>query len=607
MTFANPVAFLGLLAIVPLILIYLFKEHTSILAVPSMLFWRKLEQHPQASKSLSLQRFLSHPLFWIQLLILLVVVGALAEPQWEQSARKIAIVMDVSASMQTRESEGSRLDLAKEQAYALIDEMEPLDRMILISVGIRPEVVFGFSTDKKALSSAVDSLVATDTSADIDEIFSFITSLGDSSESIDVIVLSDQSLDNRIGSAANAAFRFSSRVVGSTGENTGFVAINQQVGLAGIQGTSGDLLLRNYVPETRSGTLLLSQAGETIMEAVVDLPPSASVPVRIGQLVGDGPVTAEFRIADSLDVDNQVVFLPTTISMPSMRVWTSDDTFSSLCRQLDGYRVTVRPPETADKDDEQFDINLYDGIQPDSMPPGGVVVVDAPGNGRPNLEQGFYDWKSDHPILNGLVLDGISLAGASAFGDIPGWSEVLAQTKTFPVVFSGAPDGHRRVVMSLDIAEQLDNPSALLILLKSLSWVNPKSAATESHIRTGEIYTYIVADTVNHVEVVSPRGVVRTVTPIAGAIAYSDTYDSGLYEARIGGETRYFVANMLDPEESDIRVFRRSNTQADERISSSTQAAVSTPYWRIFLWLFLVLITIEWAMDFMRRETTQPG
>lgn len=605
MTFANPVAFLALVAIVPLVIMYLLKEHTRILEVPSMLFWRKLEQHPQASKSLSLQRFLSQPLFWIQLLILLLVVGALAEPQWHQSARKIALLVDISASMQTRESGGSRLDLAKEQARALIEEMEPLDRMILISVGTRHEVVLGFSSKKKTLTSAVDSLVATDTSADIDGIFSFIASLSDSSERLDVMVLSDQSLDSRMGSGSNAAYRFSSRIVGSSGENTGFVGINQQVGLAGIQGTSGDLLLRNYVPETRSGTLFLTQDGKTIMEAVVDLPPSASVPVRIGQLFGDGPVTAEFRIADSLALDNRVVFLPTTNSMPSMRVWTSDATFSSLCGQLDGYLVTVRPPGAADRDGEQFDIYLYDGIQPEILPAGGVVVVDAPGNGRPNFERAFYHWRSDHPVLNGLVLDGLSLAGASTFGDLPGWSDILAQTRTDPAVYAGTTNGHRRVVMSLDIAEQLDSPSALLILLQAIGWVNPKLASTESHINTGEVYTYAVPDSVDQVEVVSPGGVIRTLAPIAGAIAYTDTYESGLYEVRMDEETRYFAANLLDAAESDIRVFPRSNKQKDEEVAASTGAVVYTPYWRAFLWVFLVMITIEWAMDFMRRETIQ--
>lgn len=100
MPFSNPLALLGLLSIVPLIIVYLIRPKPKIIPFSSTIFLTEGE----AERSAVLSRLIKDPLFWIQLLVLISISVAAAGPYTTTvgtPSSHLVVVLDVSASMES--------------------------------------------------------------------------------------------------------------------------------------------------------------------------------------------------------------------------------------------------------------------------------------------------------------------------------------------------------------------------------------------------------------------------------------------------------------------------------------------------------------------------
>lgn len=99
MPLRNPLALLGLLSVIPLIIVYLIRPKPKEMLFSSTIFLREGE----AERSAVLSRLIKDPLFWVQLLALCSLSMAAAGPytvSLQPSQSHLAVVLDVSASMQ---------------------------------------------------------------------------------------------------------------------------------------------------------------------------------------------------------------------------------------------------------------------------------------------------------------------------------------------------------------------------------------------------------------------------------------------------------------------------------------------------------------------------
>src|SRR5512137_2054116 len=99
MPFRNPLALLGLLSIVTLIIIYLIRPRPKEVLFSSLMFLKEVE----AERSAVLSRLIQDPMFWVQLLVLATLSLAAAGPYTTSMGTvgsHLVIVLDVSASME---------------------------------------------------------------------------------------------------------------------------------------------------------------------------------------------------------------------------------------------------------------------------------------------------------------------------------------------------------------------------------------------------------------------------------------------------------------------------------------------------------------------------
>src|SRR6185503_994187 len=115
MEFLNPTALFALLALPLLLIPYLVRRKPRRLVFSSLLLF--IEGGAQASPR-PFGRVHLPPIFFLQLLLLALLVLALSEPVFSVRPTNVALVLDNSASMQALEDGKARFALAKERLGA---------------------------------------------------------------------------------------------------------------------------------------------------------------------------------------------------------------------------------------------------------------------------------------------------------------------------------------------------------------------------------------------------------------------------------------------------------------------------------------------------------
>ena len=168
MQLLNPI-WLLLLGLIPvLLIIHSLKPKAREVDVTGLFLWQEaLKEARGGSRIQSLMKNL--PLL-LQILIIILSSLALAEPVWTRPTSitgNVVLVLDSSASMQTRTTRGIRFDQGKAEALRLISELSDESRMLIVEAGNRPEIKSPFSKDKKRLREAIEGIQPLDVSGDL--------------------------------------------------------------------------------------------------------------------------------------------------------------------------------------------------------------------------------------------------------------------------------------------------------------------------------------------------------------------------------------------------------------------------------------------------------
>src|ERR687883_199781 len=134
MSFAAPASLLWLLLLFPIIIFfYLLKLKRREMVVSSVLLWSHLVKDVQANAPF--QKLKKNLLLLLQLLIAILSILALARPAFFSQSLgggNVVVILDGSASMQSRDARGSRFEQAKATALKMVGDMRGGDRMMVV-------------------------------------------------------------------------------------------------------------------------------------------------------------------------------------------------------------------------------------------------------------------------------------------------------------------------------------------------------------------------------------------------------------------------------------------------------------------------------------------
>jgi len=158
---ANPLGLLALASVAVLIALTLLARRTRTTVVSSLLLWKQIP-----ARRIERQRFRPDLLFLLRLLLLLALTAGYAAPYLSRpggDTAGLAIVLDVSASMQVREPAGRRFDLARRQLDTLVAALPAGAPVLLVTAADRPRVVQRWTTDRARLADRLGAISPLDT------------------------------------------------------------------------------------------------------------------------------------------------------------------------------------------------------------------------------------------------------------------------------------------------------------------------------------------------------------------------------------------------------------------------------------------------------------
>src|SRR5207247_7100640 len=192
MTWLNPIAF-AFLALIPVVLVlHALRYRRRDVRVSTLFLWESVLR--EAHGSLGLQRLIQNLPLLLQLLLVCVLTAVLANPVLTRMVtenKDIVLVLDISASMQTRTPQGTRFAQAQQRALEVLQTLPRGRQMALITAGRQPQVVLFFTADKDVLREAILSQQPSDAPGNMRDAVLLALSFSQGSRRHGVVIVGD--------------------------------------------------------------------------------------------------------------------------------------------------------------------------------------------------------------------------------------------------------------------------------------------------------------------------------------------------------------------------------------------------------------------------------
>ncbi|MDB5343698.1 MAG: hypothetical protein JWP89_2075 [Schlesneria sp.] len=664
MFFESPGSLLWLALGVPIIIFYILKIRLRRLPVSTVMFWTQVleEQNPR-----SIWQRLRHLVsLLLQLAMLALLAFAVADPYffWEaRSARRIVIVIDNSASMNATDVKPTRLAEAKRQAEQWIAGMRHRDEFALVAAGTQPQVIVGFTSRQKTVSSAVQSLATTDGPSQVADAVALARRLlgeRQDGKQQEVVVFSDgrfsgvEELSSALAplsggreppgttdaaatspiSNATSQAPVKLQIIGTRAANVGITQFQVRRSLV-------DPLGYEILAEVTNAS---DQPVECRFEVDLNDEPIDVVPLKLDaggkwsqvfektSALG-GHLLATLKHDDALAADNTAsAVLPRREIQPVLLV-TSGNLFLQKVFEVNPLvklTVVAEAPATV----PAGTVVVYHRVAPDKLPAGQVFVID-PANATDLFAIGeqianpiVTKQDKDSPLMSHVRMDNVLMPEArSLTPTLPEQTLILAEAVTKEPLFFAVnrPEGRVLVLtVNLDKGDLPLRTAFPITVANALHWFAGNKQDLRESLAAGSLATISSSDFAHPAKsasllLKSPAGELKTlpaiermtIGPLDHCGVWSIIEDPGSADLgkAIAPKTSdktptdepllEIACNLASATESDVR-------PPEELLANSTTASPvlaglgSRPVWFWLLLTGLVLTTLEWVM-YQRR------
>jgi hypothetical protein len=248
---------------------------------------------------------------------------------------------------------------------------------------------------------------------------------------------------------------------------------------------------------------------------------------------------------------------------------TEDNIFlRQIFRSLPGVRLfELAPSENLPRD--PFDLYVFDGILPDTLPDGDLLLVNPPVGTdffRLGAELESAEPLTVHPEdarvrnLNAYA-DTINLQKLRPLRGIE-WGTVLVEKDGLPVIVAGEVDDRQVVILPFDArwpnTDWVLQPAWPILVAELTAWFSPPRVTDAAQsLSPGTPVTVRFIENAESATVTRPDGEQVTLNPTGSVGVFADTLQPGLYrvDLRREGDTiksEQFAVNLFDALESRI-------------------------------------------------------
>ncbi|MDM8550227.1 BatA domain-containing protein [Desulfobacterales bacterium HSG2] len=523
----TPLAFLAIVGVPALIVIYLLRSRFRKYKVSSIMLWENLS--PAKQTGLRLRRFQTGLLFFLELLIILLLVTAASGPMilTDDKSRPLAVILDDSVSMRAEKNGESFRDKGLEAIEKIIrhGQYRPI-RFIL--AGRRPRIMAHSARTPDQAMKALEDWRCFAPYSELEQAMGIASQI--SGETALLLIITDHARPAGISDP-----RIQWQAVGAPLPNTGFAnaarsaAEDKDRCLLEIVNFSDKAVETTLKINTEQRPLRLEPRGRKRM--IFNLPKSAVLSAELG--------------SDSLSEDNRILLYPNPIKKVGVEIRIADEKMRRLlARAVEASGLTA--PGVSG-----YDILFTD--KKEAVPPvRDCWMVHVISEKEAAAYKGPFVTDPSHPLLKGIFLEGV-IWGAGKAERMPGTPVI--SVGNIPVLTEAETlSGTRRIYLRLntDLSTFHQTPAWPALIWNLLNWrVSELPGLQESNLRVGTQISFVPETDVNEIRITPPGHESRRI-PVTDGKAVIEPEQPGGYAVRAGRTEFLFAANMLAPDESNL-------------------------------------------------------
>ncbi len=444
MTFASPLAFWFLAIAIPIAALFFFRVRPTEIIVPTLALWERFVRSSELHGFGV--RFGRWPTLLIQLLIVALLVLALSDPG-KTRARASVIVLDDSATMQTREPNGrTRFDEARSAAIEQI-HAAPHGVEAIILAGEPVRILTGRADSPAAQESLVAALAPRDVNADLPRAIRLASVRAQESRATEIVAITDKP-----ALAAPSDPQTTWQTIGHPQPNLAIAGLRRS-----DDGRAITITLHQQGFTNEPAVATISADGREIDREELRLNgPTIEFDLRPPQ-AGDARFEVRVEPTDALPLDNVAFGVWTNIPTAHVLLVTTGNLPLLAALSQPNIEVkTIRPTQWPSS--QPADVIVLDAINAD-LPDlengrflvfGGRDPLNLAINSAPATDQRPVKWTPSHPLLRDVDLLTWRVRRTATFGPSPKARPIVSSQDAALILESelnGSPEAPIREIL----------------------------------------------------------------------------------------------------------------------------------------------------------------
>ncbi len=617
MNFLTPLALLGGLLAIPIILLYMLRLRRREVMISSTFLWRQVLQDQEANTPW--QRLRRNLLLFLQLIILALLVLALMRPFITVpavSAGQVTVLLDASASMNAADMDGdTRFQAAQDEAINIVDTLGDGNRMTVIRVAGVPEVVISSSDNHNALRDAIRDTAPGLGEADWDAALNLAAAGSAGAEDFTMVIIGDGGLPETAGlPGINGELRYIP--VGQVGDNVAITALATRA----LPGGDPQLYaqITNYGDTEARVVFTLFVDDQRFAASNETIPPRGNLPIISSALPENFQLlramltqSVNAEAPDYLALDDEAYAVYNSGSTRRVLVVTQGNIFlEQVLRSLPGLETVRTDGESGLPDN--YDIYVFDSFIPAQMPPESDLLFINPPRGVPGLF-GLGEESSatgsprvvdrSDPRMAFVEVDQLSLLRFRPVVNAD-WADSLIDADGGSLLLAGENDDRQVAIMPFNLRES-DLPLQIswpVLVANLMEWFTPRQIITvRDSVNVGESLAINPPFEVDAVRVTLPGGEVRNLPVEREIVVFAETQSPGIYNVALlnNGETvneQAFAVNLFSTLESNIAPVPLDGFTVEGTVLTvdEQEELGQREFWPLVALLALLVLMIEW-------------
>jgi hypothetical protein len=583
----NPGA-LYFLAIVPaLIVAYLARERPRQVTVSSVLAFRALHR-------MRGERFGGRPrfrwTFFLELLILMLAVLAMANPYIARKRDQVAVVLDNSAPMQAEIAHGeTRYGAAVAWARQELAN-EPADTAVTVYLTApTPHPVTGASSSPQAAAVALDKARVSDAPVSPPAAFAgLLTQLAADRHLKQIIVASYRAIAPPVPSQVQAL------VPGGVIPNYAIGSFALTSSTLGATTLRGRLTVANFSPAPATLKADVTADGKPAADAQALVQPGDVATLEFPNLPLARVYQAQLQPSDGFSLDNVAFATAPGVATVSILFVSPVAADGESLKSIPGVDLTTRSPDAfTPKDLIKSDIAIFEYTVPKELPSVNSLFVIPPPSDPifqfatvPIAQLQLTGWPMTDPLTDGVNFRLLNLRSGEYLGQHP-WMQAVVSGAEGGLLLAGDRQGHRYVATGFNPFPYLgrQNLPMSILTLNLLSRLTGLGAPAAGY-RTGE--SWIVPAGVSQIALPSGERVA-----VAQGQTFTHTEQQGIYRLTGSGEPTLRAVNLSDLTASDLQNIAPVEIGSAATAGATTGTPLATSLTPYVIALIIALIVIE--------------